>query len=227
MNGASRTGHTFRDGLEALLPYIFAVKIRASLVLALALSWGGCRKAQPSAEYASAAALYSSLYREAQDDAYASPRMSEVQALLARVSPDSRDYPAATELSAKISAGQARINAEATARSAAIAEALKPSAFEHTADAPIAQASPPAAASDAGAAQPDVGITVAELNARFGGCFQAGPQVVLAGKGPVESFELRDLSSCKERHPGWDGVVLAIENGKVLGRVRLDLDAGR
>ena len=204
------------------------MKTRACLALLLALSWGGCRKAAPSPEYASAAELYSSLYRQAQDDAYQDPRMAEVQALLAQVSPESRDAPAAAELLAKINEGRARVDAEAFARRQAIAEALKPTAFEHTPDpAPGPSAGAGAAPLDAGFPQPTAGMGLGEFTARFGECFRAGPQVLLAGKGPVDSFELRDLKVCRDRHPNYGGKRVAVESGKVLGVVLLELDAGR
>ncbi|MHB8876419.1 MAG: hypothetical protein ACYC8T_22220 [Myxococcaceae bacterium] len=195
----------------------------AALSLCLALAAPGCKKPKPSPEYASAQALFGTVYGEQLDDAYVDPRMAEVEALLATVPADSLDHKSATELQAKIASERARVTADNAARQQAIADALKPVEMKFD-ERPSAPADAPTEAApevpDAGPpTQPMSGMATAEFLRLFSGCFTQGPTIELTGHGMCETYELKDITNCRDRHPGFLTALLVLGEGKILSVV--------
>lgn len=188
-----------------------------TILLAAALALAGCRKPQPSPEFAQANELHSRLYAAQLDDAYLDPEMSQVEELLGEVPSSSSDFAAARELAAHIESERARVEAERQARQEAIAEALRPTPFAFS-DSPAPsppQAAPAAEEPDAGAAQPLPGMTRAEFVGRFSGCFRTRDPIEVEGRGRLETWELKDIANCRDRHPGFSAQYVLVEGGQV------------
>lgn len=180
----------------------------------LAAMGAGCRGG-PSPEYQEAQFRFDGLLRELGDDAYADPRMSEVEALLAKVKPRSQDAPAAAALLQQISAERARAEQE-RAQAEAPQEAAAPPADPWARSEQPPPPEPDAGAPDAGAPYPVRGMPVAEVRARFSSCFLPRDPV-LVGDLKYEAFELRDLPSCRDGFPQFQGQLLMARDGKVEG----------
>ena len=187
----------------------------------------GCKKPQPSPDYAEAETLFSALYADKLDDAYTDPQMEKVEELLGRVPAASRDQAAAAELLRKISTERARVEAENAARKAAIDDALKPVAANFDSrplaavpqdpqDEPPADAGTSAGAVDAGPTQPETGMSSSEFLQKFSGCFSQGSAVELTGHGLCDTYELKDIANCRDRHPGFASTLVVIGEGKIL-----------
>ncbi|MFZ5471908.1 MAG: hypothetical protein ACOZIN_20955 [Myxococcota bacterium] len=204
--------------------------MRSKTVLWVALALSACKKPQPSPEYQQALVLHSKLYVEKLDDAYLMPQMAEVEALLEKVPSHSADNLAAAELLQKIRSERTRVEAANAAREKEVAEALAPTPFvfpERNAE-PTRAAEAPAPAPDAGANQPVAGMTLSEFTRRFGGCFSAGREIEVMGMGTVDSYELKNIANCRDRHPGFDALLVLAQAGKLLGtapksNVRIEL----
>jgi hypothetical protein len=195
-----------------------------AFVAASAVGAVGCKKPQPSVDYAEAESLFSTLYASKLDDAYLDPQMAKIEELLGKVPANSRDQAAAAELLRKITTERARVTAENAARKATIDEALKPMAvaFDSTPLAPVPKDEPPPDAGDetpavdAGATQPETGMSTAEFQRKFSGCFSQGTSVELVGHGLCETYELKDISNCRDRHPGYAAMLVVVGDGKIL-----------
>jgi hypothetical protein len=189
----------------------------------------GCRKPEPSEDYAEAHTRFSKLYAKQGDAAFGDAAMDEVEALLARVPANSLDAAAAQELGARIQAGRARIRSEAQARQAAVAQArmsnVMPGSFaaSETRSKP-AEETPEESAEEAPEegerpAVLGVGTPEAELAKGFSGCFQKGEPVEVRNRGIRERWELADRATCRQQYASLVDQVLLIEEGKVLALV--------
>lgn len=198
---------------------------RAPLVfLMAALALLACsRRKEPSPEYLQAAQLFGRLSSEKGDDAFDDPELAEVERLLGLVPADSLDAPSAAELRLRIAGGKKRLAEERAASERALAEARTPPSFpsSNRPEAPAAAApSEPKVeeAADAGPSQPTLGMSVAEFTQRFSRCFQLGQQILVGGKGMHDTWELKNLATCRDLHPGFDQQLLIVQDGKLWGR---------
>lgn len=188
------------------------------LLAAAGLSLGACRRPTNSLEYVEASGLHDQLVYEDGDDAYLSPEMTQAEELLAKVPSDSLDAQAAQELLAKIRSERARVKKERE-------EADQGAAGGPTRDdwgreeAPAPEAAKEEVA-DGGPAHPTQGMALAEFKQRFGSCFDPWQDVLLAGSGIRQTYELRDRDECRKRHPGFDELAIVIDSEKVGGFVR-------
>jgi len=194
-----------------------------ALVLTSALLAVGCRKKQlPSDSYTQAHELFTKLYATSLDDAFADPQMARVEALLQQVPEDSSDYPAASALSRRIREGRKHLQEADAARRAAAAQAIASGPYERMG--PIKRAPDPVAeAADAGSNQPSPHMALAEFTNRFSGCFQRSDPINLVGKGMVDSWELKDIANCRDRHPGFDQLFVLTDSKEVVTNVAKNL----
>jgi len=193
-----------------------------ALVLTSALLAVGCRKKQlPSDSYTQAHELFTKLYATSLDDAYADPQMARVEALLQQVAEDSSDYPAASALSRRIREGRKHLQEADAARRAAAAQAIASGPYERMG--PIKRAPDPVAEADAGSNQPSPHMALAEFTNRFSGCFQRSDPINLVGKGMVDSWELKDIANCRDRHPGFDQLFVLTDSKEVVTNVAKNL----
>jgi len=193
-----------------------------ALVLTSALLAVGCRKKQlPSDSYTQAHELFTKLYAMSLDDAFADPQMARVEALLQQVAEDSSDYPAASALSRRIREGRKHLQEADAARRAAAAQAIASGPYERMG--PIKRAPDPVAEADAGSNQPSPHMALAEFTNRFSGCFQRSDPINLVGKGMVDSWELKDIANCRDRHPGFDQLFVLTDSKEVVTNVAKNL----
>jgi len=176
-----------------------------------------CAK-KPSPEYEEAADRFSELYRTQWDDAYLDPEMDSLEAKLQKVPSDSLNAEAAQALLKRIREGRARMQQEAKEREEAMAEALRPTevtggggSVERAPAEEPAQASAP----DAGMTDPQPGMELAEFQKLFGGCFRETTALNVLGKGPRPTWALRDLPSCRDRHPLFVDSLLVFDEGRL------------
>ena len=213
--------HTHRSFSSRTLPGL----LTALLLVAVPLA---CHKpAKPSEEYTQAHTRFGKLYAEKGDESFLDPQMDQVEALLARVPPDSLDVVAANELRSRIQAGKAQAIAQQKARDAALASARTPSAPPSGFNTPLPSApsrpppdsAPADAGTDAGsgAGRPEVGTPVSQLANGFNGCFQQGESLNVQGHGLRDRWELADRAECRQRYGSLQDQVLLIEDDKVLG----------
>lgn len=192
-----------------------------ALIALVASPLVACRRNRgPSPEYAEAQGLHDRVLVTLGDDAYLDPQMTQVEALLKSVPADSTDSGAAKELLAKISTERARVTAEK-------AEAARPEApynpvFEEDEEEPAEEAAVEQHAVDAGGEpQPAVGLTVSEFESKFSRCFEAGPEIMLSGVGMRNTYQLKNIASCRDRHPDFASLVLLVEAGRIGGFAQL------
>lgn len=201
-----------------------SIRVGPAVVCAVAvLMVSGCaRKSQPSEQYAQAHQLFSKLYAAQLDDAFGDPAMAQVDALLHQVSEDSSDWRAAKELARRIEEGRKRLREAEVARQTAAAQATAPVPYQRmTPQAPAQSAA--AAQADAGASQPSPHMALAEFTARFSGCFQASDKVNVVGKGMFDSWELKNIANCRDRHPGFDQQYVLTDANEVFMTVAKNL----
>ena len=180
------------------------------------------QKPQPSEQYAQAHQLFSKLYAAQLDDAFGDPAMAQVDALLRQVAEDSSDWRAAKELARRIEEGRKRLREAEAARESAAAQASAPVPYQRMA--PTAAAPAVAAAgADAGPSQPSPHMALAEFTARFSGCFQTGEKINVVGKGKFDSWELKDIANCRDRHPGFDQLYVLTDASEVFITVAKNL----
>jgi len=200
------------------------IRVGPAVVCAIAvLMVSGCtRRSQPSEQYAQAHQLFSKLYAAQLDDAYGDPAMVQVDALLRQVSQDSSDWRAAKELTHRIEEGRKRLQEAEAARKSAAAQASAPVPYQRMTPEPPGQ-SAAAAAADAGASQPGPHMALAEFTARFSGCFQQGEKINVVGKGMFDTWELKDIANCRDRHPGFDQLYVLTGASEVFMTVAKNL----
>lgn len=186
----------------------------AVVLAAAGLSLGACRRPTNSPDYVEASGLYDQLVYDQGDDAYLSPEMTQVEGLLAKVPPDSLDAQATRELLAKIRSERARVKKERDEAEKAVAPAPT---LDDWGKEPAPEEAAREEQADGGPTQPTPGMALAEFKQRFGGCFDPGKDIVLAGAGLRQTYEMRDRDECRKRHPGFDGLVVVIDAEKVGG----------
>jgi hypothetical protein len=205
-----------------------------ALALLLAGVLSACnRPGKPSPEYAQAREAWTALLKDHLDDAYVQPGVDEVLALLARVDPKSVDAPFAAELRRDIETGRAaaREREESLAEQLAEAErALRPPApppSEEPEPAGGSEAAPAvaAAAPDAGAedAQPEDGMEATEFLQKFSRCFEYRNDSLVGGLAGGKVYGLKNLSICRDLHPGFISNSVLVFDGKISVRPSAEL----
>ena len=82
---------------------------------------------------------------------------------------------------------------------------------------------PAAEASDAGSNQPSPHMPLAEFTKRFSGCFQPSDRINVIGKGMMDSWELKDIANCRDRHPGFDQLLVLTDGKEVSTNIAKSL----
>jgi hypothetical protein len=185
-------------------------------LLALGVSSSSCRK-KPDPGYLEAERAFDSLYTRKQDDAFLDPELVSIEQKLGAVSPESLNWAQAQQLLARIASGREAAQAAEAARQQMLAEASKPTPYVRSNEPGSAAPGAEAAAPDAGdASTPGVGMTLEELKNRFSQCFEPGVAVDTPDRGRLDSYQLRDLYSCRNEHPSWVNKLALFEGGKIL-----------
>jgi hypothetical protein len=180
------------------------------------------RHSGPSKDFERAHQAFTRLYAQKLDEAYLDPAMASIEESLQRVPPNSVDADDAHKLAQRIAEGRARMEKAQEERRKASEAALKAPANLATSDSTFLHSSLDAGipeAPDAGLSQPTAGMPRAEFEKRFSGCFEAGEPVDVQGRGIRDTYRLRDITNCRERHPGYDGSIVLMEGSNVLGVV--------
>lgn len=191
-----------------------------TLALALILATPGCRRTL-SQDYVQAAAQFDALRVRLGAEAVLDPQIAQVETLLQRVPKGSLSYGSAQALQKRIDDDRAELTRAKEARETSMREALKPPDVQFSSlprreePAPT----PPADVPDAGSAQPVAGMPLGELSQRFSGCFTTGAPLNVMGKGKLETWVLKDITNCRDRHPGFAERLILVENGKILTAV--------
>lgn len=172
------------------------------LAISLALCPGCHKKRGPSEQFGQAHLQFTRLYAAKLDDAYRDPQIAGIEQLLLQVPEDSLDFAAAQELLRRIREGRLALEAADKARSAAQAKAMESGGYQRMNDRAAGPASAPP--EDAGAAHPMAGMALAEFTRRFSNCFRSSDAVDVIGRGKMDSWELKDIANCRDRHPGFD-----------------------
>lgn len=175
----------------------------------------GCRRATNSPEYAEAQGLHDRLVMDQGDDAYLSTEMDRVEQLLAQVPDNSLDKDAAAALRTKVQQERERVRAEQEAADEPMADPGSPS-FDTGASPSATMESGPAAV-DAGAPRPVPGMTVDEFRRLFGNCFDPGQDLLIAGVGVRQTYELRNMPACQTQHADYANLVVVIDNNVIAG----------
>ena len=181
----------------------------------------GCnRKTGPSPEFERAHTAFSKLYAQKLDEAYLDSAIPSILDDLNRVPKTSVDSPDAQALLARIAEGKARMEKEAEQRRNASMTARKVTVAFPNSTTPSDTGEtlpPPVETPDASLAQPAAGMSRAEFEKRFGGCFEAGEPIEVQGRGIRDSYRLKDITNCRERHPGYDKLIVLMEGVSVMG----------
>jgi hypothetical protein len=189
-----------------------------ALGLAVLLAVSGCRKeSQPSSVYTQARSKLTALLEAKGEEGYLDPRTDEVLALLGQVPADSSDAESAASLRQRIETERARLRQQRAEVESALAFAREAPSVPAGAreEEPEAEEAPEAV--DAGSPHPGIGTTVAELSGRFSPCFEQGEAMYFAEKGgPRDTWQLKDLGTCREQHRGFETTLLLVEDGKVF-----------
>jgi hypothetical protein len=189
--------------------------------IGLLLGTVGCRKTI-SDDYVQAAQLFDALRSKAGAEAALDPRMAQVEALLRKVPERSLSHPSAVALQKRIDDERTALVQAREARDRSVQEALKPPDVHFAPSLPKSipvKALPPESAPDAGAAQPVEGMAVSEFSQRFSGCFAPDAPLDVLGKGKLETWALKNIANCRDRHPGFDDRLVVVEKGKILAMV--------
>jgi hypothetical protein len=191
------------------------------LLLASSLVWmAGCRRQKlPSQEFAAANRLFVRVYGEKLEDAFVDPRMAQVEQLLNDVAVESADYPAAQQLLGRIHTGREKAQTELNARR----ELMR------AANAPVQMTSrwTPTPPVDAGIAEvadaghePTSGMALGEFTHEFSDCFSPWKPIQLSeggvDRGMVDSWELKNIGNCRDRHPGFQDRLVLTDPRKVV-----------
>jgi hypothetical protein len=186
-----------------------------SAVVALAAC---SKKGGPSPEYAQAREEFNTLYGRLLEDAYVSPEIRPIEAMLEHVPKQSEDHAPAQELLQRIRSSRERIQAEMAEREATVRGEMRAGNQDFQfARAEEDAGTPRAEATDAGAIeQPIAGMAVSELRGRFGMCFEPGMELEVSGRGNRPTFALRNMAVCRQRHPGFERRLVVAEGDRIL-----------
>jgi hypothetical protein len=173
----------------------------------------------PSQEFAAANRLFVRVYGEKLEDAFVDPRMTQVEQLLNEVGVDTADYPGAQELLGRIRTGREKAQKELNARR----ELMR------AANAPVQMTSrwTPTPPVDAGIAEvadaghePASGMALGEFTHEFSDCFSPWKPIQLSeggvDRGMVDSWELKNIGNCRDRHPGFQDRLVLTDPRKVV-----------
>lgn len=202
-------------------------------VCAAVLALGCSKRPGPaSPEFQKARQQYLDLLaKDGPNDVYLDPGITAVRMSLDRVPPDSVDADAAKSLAGTIDKGIAEAKANQAAREAAKAETAK------AADAPVpslgggAQAPAVAAAQPAQPAQPaptdgpHEGMSAAEFQTKFGGCFDKDSVFKDTQGHTGDAYVLS--AACATRYPSFKDQLVLVSNAKVLNVVPRSAEQGR
>jgi hypothetical protein len=192
--------------------------LASTVLLALAPVGCGKKSGPPSADYEQAHTRFSKLYAQQLDGAFGDPEMDEIEALLAKVPPDSMDASSARELQQRIQAGRAKLEKQRQEQEASIAAAHETDSFPPTPSEPEPPPPPPPAPQDAGPniQGPVRGSPASELTAGYLGCFQRMKPITVTGRGQRDAWEMSERSRCSQQFPSFVGQVVIVEDDKVF-----------
>ena len=201
---------------------VFSRLIRAALLTAALIASGCLNRPRPSEQYAQAHQLFTKVYASRLDDAFADPAMAQVEALLLQVPQDSADWRPAKDLARRIEEGRKRLLEAEAARRSAAAQVNAPVPYQRMSfeAAPVSTA---AAEVDAGSAQPVQHMPLSEFTDRFSPCFRQGEKITVVGKGLFDSWELKDIANCRDRHPGFDQLYVLTDSKEIFLTVAKNL----
>jgi hypothetical protein len=199
----------------------------AWLMLGLALAaLAGCKRpGPPSFEYGEARDKLIEIRKDRGVDAYFDPRIEDVLALLSQVDPKSIDAPAAKQLAAEIDnarAEKAKHDSDQAklieqARATPTVPLSSPGVATATTLAPKVQDGGPV---DAGPPKdPVAGMTDSDFRNLFSDCYQYVRPSLSPTGAPGETWGLKDIATCRDRHPGSVDHVVILRDGKVIGIV--------
>lgn len=195
------------------------------LAVVLLLAVTGCARKEPSPEFTRASERFNKLYAKELDDAYVDPGMREVEALLEKVSPDSLDAQAASQLLTRIRENRARIEQASTDRDKALAAARTAPTFSGPSVTP--RPAPPPAIRPATATPPDAGppsaptagMPMRDFNRLFGDCFEAAGPVEVNGRGTRDSYAMVDSDRCRRAMPALTNSLVLADSETVMGTI--------
>ena len=193
----------------------FPVRVALGCLLLLA----GChRKTGPSADFAHASDAFSRIYAQKLDDAFLDPRMNDILTDLHKVPLTSVDSTDAQALEVRINTNRDRMLKEQEQRNQAAQRALQVVDNIAPNRGPIFPSAAEDASVDAGPSdEPTAGMPRSEFEQRFSGCFQMSSPVNVEGRGTRDAFELKDIANCRDRHKGFERLLVLIEGNLVLG----------
>lgn len=197
-------------------------QISLALLLVSSLVWTtGCRRRKlPSQEFEAANRLFVRVYGEKLDEAFVDPRMVQVEQLLGEVGAESADYAAAQELLSRIHTGREKRQTELNARRELLQAASAPVQMTSRwvpsppVDAGVAQVP------DAGAHEPANGMALSDFTHQFSDCFTPWKPIQVTedgvSRGTVDSWELKNIANCRDRHPGFQDRLVLTDPAKVV-----------
>lgn len=180
----------------------------------LALPLGCHKKRAPSDQFAQAHAQFARLYAAKLDAAFGDPQMAIIEQLLQQVPENSADFAGAQELLGRIREGRLALEAANQARRTAQAQALASGGYQRM-DYQPSSGAPSGPSEDAGVAHPAAGMALGEFTNRFSNCFQSSDPVNVIGRGMMNSWELKDIANCRDRHPGFDAQIVLTDARQV------------
>jgi|GEM_PF-978512 len=175
----------------------------------------GCHKKRaPSEQFAQAHAQFTRLYAAKLDDSFGDPQMAIIEQLLQQVPEDSADFSGAQEVLGRIREGRLALEASNQARQTAEKQALAGGSYQRM-DYRPSSGPPSAQTEDGGVAHPTAGMPLGEFNVRFANCFQSSDPINVIGQGMMNSWELKDIANCRDRHPGFDAQIVITDARQV------------
>jgi len=178
----------------------------------------GCRSERKrSIDYAQAIELHATLVGSEVDEAYSDPQMEEVVGLLRKVNESHVEHGAALSLLDRIQKERERVVAERKAREDALKKAQTPVPFQHSgaSASPAAGRTEVAAPSPRAGDQPEIGMGFRDFDRQFSGCFTQWQSIEVKGRGPMDAYELKDITNCRERHPGFMGKLVLVRGSEI------------
>jgi hypothetical protein len=192
---------------------------RSAAICLLTIALAGCRSRSPDPNFQQANAIYQQLYATQLDDAYGDPKMDEVVSLLHKVSSRSMDAERAEALLRIIQQGREDLKKQQAEREKMADAAAQSLASSHVDIDPakiLASREP-----DAGTAVDPFGpgATVADLNAKSGGCLVDNEPFTEQGTGVTGTvYRVAPSETCRSKLPGLNGQIVLVVNGKIYRR---------